>query len=254
MSPAATGCGNALSGADAERRLSSSSMILDDLVVATLDGERERSGRGAMWPDAFSRVGAMLHQEADDFRPPLQHGMVKRPMLVVLRDVQIHELWAGRHHRPHGVEIAVTHGLDEPTNRHAVDKCLQLGPAVKAVGARHDELRVMEGEGRRVGLAIVGVHFLRRFRISSAKGVEQFLGLPLELIEIGAVAKRTGRRRVAGHDELLFRLRQASAEGPVSAHSGRKEFISVLNSGNPYQSGRSPSRGHGGALIAPREA
>ena len=102
--------------------------------------------------------------------------------------------------------------------------------------------------------AIVGVHFLRRVRISSAKGVEQFLGLPLELMEIGAVAKRTGRRRVAGHDELLFRRRQASAEGPVSAHSGRKEFIVSAEFGTAYQSGRSPSRGHGGALIAPREA
>ena len=165
----------------------------------------------------------MLHQEADDFRPPLQHGMVKRPMLVVLRDVQIHELWTGRHHRPYGVEIAVTHGLDEPTNRHAVDKCLQLGPAVKAVGARQDELRVMEGEGRRIGLPVVGVHFPSHFRIAGAKSVEQFPGLPLELIEIGVLTKRTGRRRVAGHDDLLFRLRQASAEGPVSAHSGRKE-------------------------------
>ena len=40
---------------------------------------------------------------------------------------------------------------------------------------------------------------------------------------------------------------------PVSAHSGR-EFIDVVFRRNTYQSGRSPSRGHGGALIAPRGA
>ncbi len=57
-----------------------------------------------MRPDAFSRVGAMPHQKADDFRLPLQHGMVKRSMLVVLRDVQVHELGAGGHHRPHAGE------------------------------------------------------------------------------------------------------------------------------------------------------
>ena len=152
-----------------------------------------------MRPDTFSRVRAVLHQKANDLRASPQHGMVKRPMLVVLRDVQMHELGASRHHRPHGVEIAVAHGLDQPTNRDAVDKGLQLGPAVKTVGARHDELRIMEGEGRWVGLPVVSVHFLRRFRLSGAKGVEQFLGLALELIEVWAVAKRTGGRRVAGH-------------------------------------------------------
>ena len=63
-------------------------------MVATLGGERERRGRGAMWPDAFSRVGSMLHQETDEVRTPRQHGMMKRPMLVVLRDVQMDELGA----------------------------------------------------------------------------------------------------------------------------------------------------------------
>jgi hypothetical protein len=147
----------------------------------------------------FRASAAVLHQEANDLRPSPQHSVVKRPMLVVLRDVQVHELGARRHHRPHVSEIAVAHGLDKPTNRHAVDKCLQLGPAVKTVGACHDELRIMEGEGRWVGLPIVSVHFLRRVRMSGTKRVEQFLGLPFELIEVWAVAKRTGGRRVAGH-------------------------------------------------------
>ena len=112
-----------------------------------------------MGPDALSRVGALLHQEADDVRSPAEHGMVKRLMFVVLRDVQVHELGASGHHRPHGVEIAVANGLDEPPHRDAVNKCLQLRPAVKAVRARHDELRVMKSEGRRIGLPEMRVHF-----------------------------------------------------------------------------------------------
>ena len=176
-----------------------------------------------MGPDALPRVGALLHEEADDVRSPAEHGCVKRSMLVVLRDVHVHELGASGHHRPHGLEIAVANGLDEPPHRDAVDECLQLRPAVKAVGARHDELRVTEGEGRRSGVPVMGVHFLSHLRIAGAKSVEQFLGLPLELQSNRVLTKRTGRGRVAGHDELLFRLRQTSAAGPVSAHSGRKE-------------------------------
>jgi hypothetical protein len=119
----------------------------DELVVATLGGESERRGRDAMGPDALPRVGALLHEEPDDVRSPAEHGVVKRSMLVVLRDVEVHELGASDHHRPHGVEIAGANGLDEPPHRDAVDERLQLGPAVEAVGARHDELRVMESEG-----------------------------------------------------------------------------------------------------------
>ncbi len=135
----------------------------------------------------------------------------------------MHELWTRRDHRPHGVEIAAADGLDQTADGDAVHKGLQLRPAVEAVRARHDELRVVEREGRWIGPLEMRVHFLRRGGISGAKGLEQFLGLPLELIEIGTVAKRTGGRCGTAHDELLFRLHQGSAAGPVSAHSGRKE-------------------------------
>jgi hypothetical protein len=40
----------------------------------------------------------------------------------------------------------------------------------------------------------------------------------------------------------------AQPSRPVSAHSGRKEFIEAMSCGVP-SGGRSPSRGHGSALM-----
>ena len=86
MSPAATGGFSAPSGAAAFFLLDD----LDDLVVAALGGERERGGGAAVRPDTLAGIGAMLHQESSDLRASLQHSVVKGPMLVVLRDVQMH--------------------------------------------------------------------------------------------------------------------------------------------------------------------
>lgn len=41
----------------------------------------------------------------------------------------------------------------------------------------------------------------------------------------------------------------ASAGRPVSAHSGRKEFIKAMDCAEHGSGGRSPFRGHGSALI-----
>jgi hypothetical protein len=127
----------------------------DDLVVAPVAGNRERSGGAAMRPDTLSRVSAHLHQKSNHFRPPLQHGVVKRAMLVVLRDVEMNELGASRHHRPDGLEIAAARGLDEPLDRH-------------------------------------GVRVRRRITMTSVKSIEQLLGLTFDLIEVGTVVRRYG--------------------------------------------------------------
>jgi len=37
-------------------------------------------------------ISAVLHQNSHNFGLPLQDGMVKGPMLVVLRDIQVDEL------------------------------------------------------------------------------------------------------------------------------------------------------------------
>jgi hypothetical protein len=50
-----------------------------------------------------------------------------------------------------------------------------------------------------------------------------------------------------GMDELLFRLRQASADGRCPLTRAEKKVI--FDSGSAGSGGRGPSRGHGGALI-----
>ena len=55
---------------------------------------------------------------------------------------------------------------------------------------------------------------------------QQLFRLPLQLIEIRVLAKRTGGKRSERHDELLSWLRgRVSRSCPVSARSGGKEFI-----------------------------
>ena len=50
-----------------------------------------------MGPDALARIGVLLHQESDDLWPSLQHSVVKRPMLVVFCQIQMHELTEETH-------------------------------------------------------------------------------------------------------------------------------------------------------------
>ena len=145
-----------------------------------------------MRPDPFAGIGPLLHQEANDVRTPPQHRMVQRPMLIVFRDIQVHELRASRDHRPHGVEVAVTHREDEPPDRDAIDKGLQLRPAVESVGARQDELRVVQREACGIGVPVVREHFLGRAGASFAKRVEQLPGLASELIEMRTIGEAYG--------------------------------------------------------------
>src|SRR4051812_8438783 len=129
-----------------------------------------------------------------------------------------------------------------------IDECLQPGPAVEAVGARQYQLRVVQRERRRIDAAEVSLHFGDRVGVAKAEAVEQFLRLAFELIENGTRRQAAGvRMGQAGHDELLSWPRVRAGRRPVSARSGRKEFIErsiVVSSG-----GLSPVRGHGSALT-----
>src|SRR6516162_8314308 len=69
-----------------------------------------------------------------------------------------------------------------------------------------------------------------------------------ELIEIGPFAQ-SARGWGLSHHELLSWLRGVRQPlRPVSARAGRKEFIETTTC-QRLPGGRSPSRGHGGALL-----
>jgi hypothetical protein len=141
-----------------------------------------------------------------------------------------------------GIEVD---GLDHPAPpAGAIDERLQLGPAVESVRARQHQLRVVQREGRRFGDAIVGRHLGDRGRITGPKRVEQLFRLAFELIEMGTRRKRASG---GGHDELLSWPRVRACRRPVSARSGRKEFIDMNCA--TVSGGLSPFRGHGGALL-----
>src|SRR5688572_9731165 len=61
----------------------------DDVCVSTFGGNRERTCRVSVRPDALASVGTVLHQETNYFRSSLQYRMVESPMLVVLRHIEM---------------------------------------------------------------------------------------------------------------------------------------------------------------------
>jgi hypothetical protein len=76
--------------------------------------------------------------------------------------------------------------------------------------------------------------------VAGDKFLQQLFRLPLQLFEVRMLTHPTGRY-VSIHVSS-FRLR------PVSACSGRKEFIETEIRRKFISGGRSPFRGHGGAL------
>ena len=78
----------------------------------------------------------------------LQYSMVKGPMLVVSRHIEVDQLGTHREHRLHAVDVTGAHGVAESADRHAIDERLQFGPAVEAVGTREHELSVVQREAR----------------------------------------------------------------------------------------------------------
>jgi hypothetical protein len=60
--------------------------------------------------------------------------------------------------------------------------------------------------------------------VSGFEAAQQLFRLALQLIEVGTLGKGADGWLRPGHDELLSGRRVPSVR-PVSAHSGRKEFI-----------------------------
>ncbi len=194
----------------------------DYFVVPALCCNCQRRGGLAMGIDSFTCVGAMLHQHTHHFGRPGENGVVQN-LKIACRHVR--QLRTDFEHRPRLYEVAGTYGGHQPLDGDTVHVRLELGPTVEAIGACQDKLRVVQGEVRRIRLAVVCVHLGDSVGLSRSESLQQFFGLPLELIEIRVLAKRAGRQ-ILIHNELLPGLRFLRQPlRPVSAGSGRKEFI-----------------------------
>src|SRR5262249_11495242 len=119
----------------------------------------------------------------------------------------------------------------------------EFWPAFKSVAPRDHKLRMVQRECCRIRARIAPIHFGDGGWITGAEIAQQFLRLTFQLLEIRMLAHPPGRQ-VRFHMSS-FPLR------PVSACSGRKEFISRKYRKGYSSGGRSPFRGHGGALKAP---
>src|SRR5215831_9875922 len=103
----------------------------------------------------------------------------------------------------------------------AVDGGVKLGPAFEAVRARQDELSVVKGEGLWRGGAVVEVHLGNSFRLLRSIRFEQFLGLALELIDVGVLAHRASGRFLAHLSSFPDRA-SGTSRLPAVRSSGEK--------------------------------
>ena len=82
--------------------------------------------------------------------------------------------------RADGVEVVAPDRVREPHGVH------EPRPARRLVAARQRQLRVCQPGGSGIdGFRMVLAEFSDRFRVAGMNGVEEFLGLAMELIEIG---------------------------------------------------------------------
>ena len=126
--------------------------------------------------------------------------------------------------RSHVIQVSRAHCVDQSFHRGAVDKRLELRPTFKTVRAGNHELCVVQRERARIRAVIVRVHLGGRNILPVLERLEQFLGLAFQLIEVGPLAQDAGGDEWSRHDDLLPGRRLA-VHRPVSAQSGRKEFI-----------------------------
>ena len=117
-------------------------------------------------------------------------------------DRHLRQLGAQVEQRANVVDAPRAHRVDEPANGRSVHERLELRPAVEAVRAREDNLRIMQCKRLRVRAVIVGVDFGDRGAVALSERLEQLLGLAFELIEVRLRAERAGGERLSRHDEL----------------------------------------------------
>ena len=130
----------------------------DDLVVAAFLGDGERAGRVAVGPDAGARVCSGLEQQPRHLDVALHDRDMEGAYFEASRSPahQIDDFRPPREKRTSRAEVASLHGLVQPGGRNAIDRRLQLRPALEPVRARQHELCVVQGEGFRRRGAMVG--------------------------------------------------------------------------------------------------
>src|ERR1700730_7748530 len=101
----------------------------------------------------------------------------------------VYDFGSPAQHVSHRVEIAALYRIVQPGDGHAVHASFELRPTFEAVRPGEYKLRIMQGEFGWIDATVVLVHFGDRVVIASRKCPEQFLGLALELIEVGALGK-----------------------------------------------------------------
>ena len=130
----------------------------DDLVVAAFLGDGVRAGRVAVGPDAGARVCSGLEQQPRHLDVALHDRDVEGAYFEASRSPahQIDDFRPPREKPTSRAEVAFLHGLVQPGGRNAIDRRLQLRPALEPVRARQHELRVVQREGLRRRGAMVG--------------------------------------------------------------------------------------------------
>jgi hypothetical protein len=114
----------------------------DDLIVPTLGRQSQSCGRLTVGIDALARFGAKLHQQPHEIRPPRQHRVMQRLMLVILRDIQIDDLRTSRNHYANRGHVTRADRFDQPADGDAINERFERRPTSEAVRARQHELGV----------------------------------------------------------------------------------------------------------------
>jgi hypothetical protein len=115
---------------------------------------------------------------------------MQRLLFVVFGQVHRCELGSDAQELSDEGDVAGLDGLDQAADRDPAHVCLELRPAWIPVGAGQDELRLVKGKRRAIGVAEVCGDFSDRCGIAAPEGVEEILRLVAELSEVGAVGER----------------------------------------------------------------
>lgn len=117
----------------------------NNIVVAALFGERQRGCGLAMRINPRAGVGAMPHQYARHPGRTAEDGVMERAALVLPR-AHVGQLRPCTEHCLDRLHLSRADRLDQAFGGHPVHVSFQFRPALKPIGARQNQLGVMECE------------------------------------------------------------------------------------------------------------
>jgi hypothetical protein len=122
-------------------------------LKVALDSHRPRGGGVAVRVDTGVCIGAGLHQHADHRRQTLHYCVVQRTPLIAVRPLHVGQIRPELQYASDPVDVVRAGRRDELFRGDPIDVPFELGPAIEAVRAGHDQLRVVKGERAEEGLA-----------------------------------------------------------------------------------------------------